>query len=287
MLRSIGIVLLSFAAIVGGDSLFRTSLLSQVRPVILSPTEQAIVDPPVSVEWDGPPRMRVALRVSGGETHDFGIQTSPFTLHAEDFPREGGYAVNLQEPSFPNWINATRNFQIEAAETAPAAETEPQTDGNGDPIIQLKDFLRALKASRTSRDRAHQRAKFLTEELSTLRSENERLSKELEKVYQSEEQDGERSNQLERQLTQLSDQLRGLADENGALRMRLSTVIPCSLWGYYSFPRPNTVPLTRKVLLISDLAGQVFHNQADCETARRTDTSSGSPCFCVGSAWTG
>jgi regulator of replication initiation timing len=231
--------------------------------------------------------MRVALRVSGGETRDLGLQSSPFTLHAEDFPREGGYAVDLRAPTFPNWINASRDFQIQAGDTPPTPGVEPEVEGDGDPTIQLKDFLRALKASRTSRDRAHQRAKFLTEEVATLRAENERVSKQLEKVYQTEEQDGERSTELERQLTQLSEQLRGLADENGALRMRLSTVIPCTVWGYYSYPHPNTIPVTRKVLLVSDLAGQIFRNQVECEAARRSDASAGSPCLCVGSAWTG
>src|SRR5258706_10317828 len=104
MLRSVGIVLLSLAAIVAGDVFFRTSLLSQLHPVILAPIEQAILDPPVSVEWDGPPKMRVSLRLSGDETRDLGLQKSPFTLYADDFPRPGGYEVALRAPSFPGWI---------------------------------------------------------------------------------------------------------------------------------------------------------------------------------------
>ena len=287
MLRSFGTVFFSLAAIVAGDMLFRTSLLSYLRPVILAPPEQAILQPPISVEWDGPPTMRASLRVSGGETRDLGVQKSPFTLTADDFPREGGYEIEMHGLSLPDWISASRIFQIRSAEPVETAQEEPDLEKDAEPTIQLKDFLRALKASHSSRERAQKRAKFLTEETATLRAENERLSKQLEKTYQTEEQDGERSASLERQINQLGDQLRGLADENTALRLRLGSVIPCSIWGYYSYPRPNTVPLTRKVLLISDLAGQIFHNQVDCESARRSDTSSGSPCFCVGSIWTG
>jgi len=88
-------------------------------------------------------------------------------------------------------------------------------------------------------------------------------------------------------LSQLAEENRALAEENGALRLRLGSVIPCTVWGYYSYPRPQTIPVTRRTLLVSDARGQIFRVQPDCETLRRADPTAASICFCVGNSWGG
>jgi regulator of replication initiation timing len=288
MLRSVLTVSLCVVAIVAGDTLFRTSLLQQLRPLILAPTEQAVLQPPVQVEWDGPAEMEVQLTVSGGEKRDLGLHTSPLTLHPDDFPREGGYRIDLRAPSFPDWINASRHFQVHGGpQVTPTPATAPEPAADHEPVIKLKDFLRALKGSRTSRDRAHQHAKFMSEENSALREENDRLAKQLETLSQAQEQDNQHTTDIERRLGQVGEEFRLLAEENAALRLRLSAVIPCTVWGYYSYPHPNTIPVTRRVLLVSDLKGQILRNQPECELSRRNDASAASLCFCVGSSIVG
>ena len=88
-------------------------------------------------------------------------------------------------------------------------------------------------------------------------------------------------------MTQLAEENRSLADENAALRLRLSAVNPCTVWGYYSYPRPQTIPVTRRTLMVSDTRGQIFRAQIECETLRRSDPTAVSICFCVGNSFGG
>jgi regulator of replication initiation timing len=208
MMRAVIIAVLSFAGIIAGDVVFRTSLLHQIRPVILSPSDQAVIDPPVHLIWDGPQQMRVSLSIAG-------------------------------------------------------------------------------EAARTARDKALGRTKFLSEENAALRDESERLAKQLEALYKSQDDETERTAELERRLAQLSEENRALTDENAAIRQRLSTVVPCTVWGYFSFPQPQMIPLTRRALNVSDGRGQVFRTQPECELIRRADPTAASICFCVGNSWGG
>ncbi len=282
MIRALATALLSAAAIVAADIVFRTSLLQDLRPVILSPASQAVLEPPVQVRWDGPQQMRVLLSIAGEEQHDLGIHESPVDLDRDQFPRDGGYEVELQALRFGSWIRAARRFQVHTATAAPA----PQDDRSTHPD-EIKNLLRALDAARTARDKAHGRTKFLTEENAALRDESERLAQQLEGLYKAEEDDAARAAELERRLAQLGDENRALAEENAAIRLRLGSVIPCTVWGYYSYPRPQTFPVSRRVLLVSDARGQIFRAQADCEIIRRADPTAASICFCVGNSWGG
>jgi hypothetical protein len=283
MIRSLVTALFCAAAIVAGDVAFRTSLLRDLRPLMLSPSNQAVLEPPVEVRWEGPQRMRVWLAISGEKPRDLGIHESPMEIGAEEFVRDGGYEVELRALRLGNWIRTMRRFQVHmpAAVPQPAAEDHPAHGG------ETKSVLRALDAVRTARDNARGRAKFLSEENAALREESGRLAQQLEAQYKAQEDDAARAEELERRLSQLGEENRALAEENAAIRLRLSTVIPCTVWGYYSYPHPQTIPVTRRVLMVSDMRGQIFRAQAECEIIRRADPTAASLCFCVGNSWGG
>ena len=285
MIRAIGIALLCAAAILAGDLLFRTSLLRSVRPIILAPPTRAVLEPPVQVYWDGPQRMRVFLTAVGDEQRDLGVHESPFVLDASQFPREGGYRIDLAALSFGDWIRATRRFQVHTAAAAAAPKPEPEPRHETPP--ESRDTQRALALARAARDKAQERNKSLRGKNAALRSESERLAKQLETLAQTQEDDAAHAEELERRIAQLVEENRALADENGAIRQRLASVVPCTVWGYYSFPRPQTVPVTRRVLMVGDTRGRVFRGQLECEAVRRDDVTAASVCFCVGNSWGG
>jgi regulator of replication initiation timing len=284
MIRAIGIALLCAAAILAGDLLFRTSLLRSVRPIILAPPSRAVLEPPVQVYWDGPQRMRVFLTAVGDEQRDLGVQESPFVLDASQFPREGGYRIDLAALSFGDWIRATRWFQVHTTEQPKPAPPPPHETL---PENRDRDAERALAVARAARDKAQERSKSLREENAALRTESERLAKQVETLAQTQEEDAAHAEELERRIGQLADENRALADENTAIRQRLSSVVPCTVWGYYSFPRPQTVPVTRRIIMVSDTRGRVFRGQLECESVRRDDVTAASICFCVGNSWGG
>ncbi|HUP10210.1 MAG TPA: hypothetical protein VMU47_23865 [Caldimonas sp.] len=282
MIRAIGTALLCAAAILAGDLLFRTSLLRSVRPVILAPPSRAVLEPPVQVYWDGPQRMRVFLTAVGDAERDLGVQESPFVLDASQFPREGGYRIDLAALSFGEWIRATRWFQVHTIEV-PKPEQEPPRETPP----ENHETERALAAARAARDKAQERSKSLREENAALRTESERLAKQVETLAQTQEEDAAHAEELERRLAQFAEENRALADENAVIRQRLGSVVPCTVWGYYSFPRPQTVPVTRRILMVSDTRGRVFRGQLECEAVRHDDITAASICFCVGNSWGG
>lgn len=278
MIRALGTALLCAAAVLAADTVFRISLLDYVRPTILSPPDQGVLEPPVIVRWEGPPDMHVRLAAIGEPARDLGVRSSPLELGADQFLREGGYILELEAPGLGGWVGTKRRFQVHAAkdelEEPPPAEAAPR---NG------ADLIRALNIARAARDRAHQRARFLTEENAALRDESSRLAKQLETVYASQETAAADVAEIERRFAQVQEEARILSEENAALRLRLSAVQACSVWGYYGYARSATSP--RRILVVSDLQGQVFRFQQPCETMRRADPTATSVCFCVGSPW--
>lgn len=286
MLRALLTLLGCFLAVLAADVVFRASLLSQVRPVLLAPVEQAVLTPPVQVEWHGPERMRLLVGVTGGEQQDLGLRRSPVVLGNEVFPRDGSYQVEIQTPTLGRWIRARRAFQVFVVPTTePPPTTSPAAAEPFDRPVGVKDLLRALRAARTAREKSHDRARSLAEENTALRDESERLVQQLESLSLTQENDADHIADLERRLAQLSEENRALVQELSALRLRMSSVAACSVWGYYSFVRPSGAPAIRRLLLVSDIRGQIFRSQPDCEITRRTDNTSGSPCFCVGAPW--
>jgi len=285
LLRSLGLILLCVLSVIAADFTIRSSVLAYLRPVVLSPRSAAVVRPPVEVEWDGPQRMRLYVRAAGGERVDAGLHSSPAELPAAFFPREGSYDLELVSPRFGGWIRAERKIQVYYAQPTPAAEPTPRTIPTRQRSEGIKDLLRALKAARVARDKASERARFLAEENAALREESERLARQIEVLSSQEDAHDLDRSALERQVAELAEQNRAMAEELSVLRWRLASLPPCLTWGYYSFPRPNTYPATRRVVVISNLAGQIFRNQAECEVARRLDATAGSLCFCAVSPW--
>lgn len=279
MVRSLVTALLCGLAIVAGDLFFRNSLLSHVRPIILAPRDQAVLHPPVEVRWDGPQEMRVVLTPVGDAPRDLGVHQSPFEIGVEEFLRDGGYRVELETPRFGNWIRTHRLFQV---------YTKPPPLNVDDPEPEQAEnqfLLNALDAVRRVRDQARGRAKQYRHENSVLRTETSRLAEQVETLQALQDDDLTHAEELEARLLQLAQEFRALGEENLALRQRLETVIPCTVWGYYSYPRPNTIPPTRQIVAVTDSQARVFRIQADCEAKRSTDPSASSTCFCVGNSW--
>lgn len=285
-LRILVTALLCGASILAADSLFRTSVVKHIRPLLLTPTQGRVYHPPVEVQWEGPREMRVLLRPAGGAPLDLGVRTSPTFLPAHVFPRDGSYELELRAPRFGSWISTRRHFEVFARASVPA---EPSANEAVLPKkergVGLKEILRAIKASRAARERANQRMQSLAEENAALREESEKLLAQLEALSSTQDQDSEHIASLEQQLAEVRRQNRAMSDELEALRLRLGTLPPCTIWGYYSFPRPNTYPATRRVVVVSDSAGRIFRSQPECELGRRVDPTAGSLCFCAAGPW--
>ncbi|MCX8072204.1 MAG: hypothetical protein N3C12_07120 [Candidatus Binatia bacterium] len=273
------------AAVLVADTLFRRSIVAHVRPLVLTPVQGRVYQPPVEVHWEGPAKMRVLLRPAASDPIDLGLRTSPTTLPTHVFPRDGSYTVELYSPRFPSWIYAQRQFEVFPRAAPSTQPTEASGATKKERTIGLKEILRAIKASRAARERANERLRSLAEENAVLREESEKLLAQLESLSSSQDEDSDHIAQLERELDQLRQQNRAMSDELQVLRLRLGTLPPCTVWGYYSFPRPNTYPATRRVVVVSDSAGRIFRSLPECELGRRVDPTAGSPCFCTAGPW--
>lgn len=279
MLRALSTALLCGLAIVVGDFVFRGSLLSHLRPIILSPREQAVRHAPVEIHWDGPRRMRLVLTPVGDQPRDLGIHESPYEIGRQEFIRDGGYRIELESILFGSWVRAHRLFQV-YAEPPPPPQEEVES-----PPSEPRFLLQALEAVRRVRDRARGQAKRYRHENSALRDETTRLADQVDALQSLQDEDLAHADDLERRLIQLANDYRVMSDENAVLRMRLEAVIPCTVWGYYSYPRPNTIPATRQIVAVTDSRARVFRLQAECESIRRDDPTASSTCFCVGNSW--
>ncbi len=279
MFRALITALLCAAAVIAADLFFRNSLLSELRPIILSPRRQAVLHPPVEIHWDGPQRMRVVLTPVGDQPRDLGVQQSPFEIGVQEFIRDGGYRVEVQSVLLGDWVEAHRLFQVYAKPPPPPQDKE-ETEPSDTRFLQ-----QALDAVRGVRDRARNRAKRFRHENTALRDEASRLVDQVEALQSVQDEDLAHADDLENRLIQLTNDYRALSDENAGLRLQLQSVIPCTVWGYYSYPRPNTIPPTRQIVAITDSAARIFRLQAECEAVRREDPTASSACFCVGNSW--
>jgi len=286
MLRTILTAVVCAAAVFAGDLAFRRSLLQDVRPIILTPTDQTVTTPPVRVQWEGPPQMRVQLSLAGTEAVDLGIQQSPFTVGPEHFPRDGGYAIEIESPQYGAWVAAERRFQVHTHTQAP--EGAPAEPAATEPSTEARDLRQALETARAERDREADRARQLSDELAGVREENQRLARQLDALADTAEDDADQqTGELERRLAQTLDENRLLADDNVLLRQRLATVNPCSVWGYYALLRSQTATAGRRMLVVSDPRGQIFRAQVECEGIRQADPGALSVCLCIGTPWAG
>lgn len=280
-LRSLWTALLCGAAVFAGDVLFRGSLLQRVHPVLLTPQARETVRPPLRVTWVGPESMELVLTALGQEPRSLGVHSSPFDIPVDEFRREGGYQLELRDPAWGTWIRTRRSFQVFFSAVAQPGEPEPEP-GDGDRYL-----LVALDAARQARDKARTRVKSIRRENYDLRAEADRLNARIDELYEQRDHEDAAAADLEQELVDLAEELRGLREENLALRLRLSGVNPCTAWGYMSYPRPQTIPPSRRIVRVSDVAGNIFRREDICEAARRSDSTADSTCFCVGDTWRG
>ncbi len=287
MSRALISVLCGIVGILAGDVVFRTSLLYQVRPVVLLPAEQTVVSPPVTVDWDGPTTMNVQLRVTGGPSTDFGQQRAPFTLTQADFPRDGGYELILEHPRFGALVSARRQFRILTAIEEAQAAPDPTTAAPKATTAKPKNLPSDRATPRAARARLYKRLRVLADENQRLHDENKRLAEEMESITSEESESTERSSESEDQLATLAAEQQRLLQDNALLQLRLSGVVPCSVWGYFSYPQAQFTSIPRRVLLVTDPGGNVFSTPAQCEWIRRSDTTAATSCFCVGNSFGG
>lgn len=282
--RSTLTVVLCGLAVFGGDALFRASLLDQVRPIVLTPLDLSVGRPPVRLSWEGPAEMEVLLTAHDGEPRSLGQQRSPFDIGAEQFPRPGGYEVRIRDPRWGDWVSASRNFQVHPGRAADSAGVA------SDPSAYLEEsrtLLRAFDAARKARDKARARIRALRKDNATLSSEAEQLAGRLDEIHATNEEGESVLAALEADLVEAIAEIRLLREQNVALSLRLASVNPCTVWGYLTYPRPQTIPPTRRMVRVSDNNGNIFRAEGFCDTFRRADATATSGCFCVGDTWAG
>lgn len=280
LLRSALTAFLCAAAIFGGDALFRASLLDELRPVVLTPLERSVVRPPVRLSWEGRERMEVFLAPFGAEPRSLGVHESPIDIPLEQFPREGGYEVELRHPEWGAWIGASRKFQMHLRRGTASDESAEPAPGDDSRYLML-----AYDAARQARDKARARIKELRKDNSDLQDEADRLADRLDEAYAAQDEDTAQITVLESDLLDAVSEIRALRDEIVELRFRLGSVVPCSVWGYYSIPRPQSIPPTRRMVRVSDDRSNVFRTAQFCDEIRRTDPGVDSRCFCVGDSF--
>lgn len=283
LVRSTLTAVLCGVAIFAGDAFFRASLLDRVRPIVLTPLDLAVARPPVRLSWEGPAEMEVLLSAHDEEPRSLGVHRSPFDIGAEQFPRAGGYEVRIRDSRWKDWVSASRNFQIYSQRNA-KTPTEGDVTGPGDEsrVLQL-----AFDAARKARDKARARVRGLRKDNASLSQEAERLAGRLDEIYATQEEGESLLGALEAELIEAVAEIRMLREQNIGLSMRLASVNPCTAWGYFTLPRLQTVPPTRRIVRVSDNNGNIFRTEGFCNNLRRTDVNATSGCFCVGDTWAG
>lgn len=282
MLRLVRLAAVVFLTVVAADALFRASLLRLVRPVIVEPADGAVVASPVRVVWEGPQRMRVTLRYAGREQWDLGVRESPFELPPAHLRERGLYSVELRSISLGDWIHASRSFSTDGEPSTPLSPAQSE-----DVSAKLAALEESLQDMRDAQEDTHEENTNLYEENAAIREENAILTEELQQLAEAEQRALGQQAALEREFARLVEENRLLLEELAQLRTRLASVVPCSVWGYFAYPRPQTIPPSRRVVTVSNNQGEVFRTQAQCENRRRRDSTQASPCFCVGNSWGG
>ena len=281
--QAVGIVLISGAAVIATDTMMHTSLLRLLQPRIESPADGAIITGPVTVSWQGPQPMQATLTGSG-QRIDLGVRESPFEIDPARFPRPGQYGIELRAQRLGDFIGAERRFMVRRTrERAAAAADEPAAPGQAPaaPPSQQPSADNALLQA--ERDQLRTQLEVLEGQLTKLREDNADLGQALDELQADTDARLAASDQQREELSR--EHLLAL-QENQFLRLRMQSIPPCTVWGYMSYPRPQTNPPSRLVL-VSDRGGAVFRSEADCARARRTDPTGASPCVCVGTVFAG
>lgn len=281
MRQALGLVLVSAMAVIATDVTFRSTLLRTLWPAIISPADGAITTTPVTVRWEGPEPMLVTLTGSGIR-EDLGLRNSPFEIDRRYFPRPGQYGIEIRSPVLGRLASAERRFLVRPPKPPPAPVEAPE-DFSGT-IHDLNETVSRLQDERTQ---LHDQSAALSQENDTLRRENQELSTAIDELRAAHEQVDSHLAALEAQQADLARQYADALEGNRLLRSRIESIPACVTWGYLSYPRPQTIPLSRRIVLVSNTRGEVFRTHRECELTRRIDRTAASQCFCVGSPWEG
>lgn len=281
MWKAFSAALLCALAVVATDLAFSSSLLRIFRPVVTSPADGSILAPPVVVSWDGPRSLEATL-IRSGMREELGLRDTPFEIDDASLPQDGQYVIELRSPTFGRLVHTERRFHVHRpepgepnAEEAPA--DEPVTDG-------LRGAFERLREEKNRLDAEHA---ALAQDRASLEIENRELADDVDELEDLQDQADQRLQELDAQLASLMQEHLLAMQENQLLRQRLQSIPTCTTWGYLSLPRPQTVPPTRRVVLVSNGRGQIFRNEDQCLITRRQDPTGISPCVCVGAVWDG
>jgi hypothetical protein len=270
MRQALALALLCVVVTVATDAMFRSSLSRALRPLVETPADGAVVSLPLTIRWEGPQELYVTL-IGGDVREDLGLRQNPTEISAEHFPRPGQYRIELRSPVLGRWSATERRFLVRAASTPPsqAAGEKAVDDENG----QIEDLTSAVDESGRQHEITQAENAALYGENANLREENKDLATSRGDLQQ-------RLDAIEAQQSELERQYRQALEENQLLRARIESIPECTNWGYVSYQRG-----VRRVMLVSDGRGEVFHDQLQCEATRRNDPTAASPCICVGSPW--
>ena len=279
MRQALAMALVSVVAVVATDLTFQSSLVRTLWPVVVSPADGAITTTPVTVRWEGAQPLLVILK-GNGILEDLGLRNSPFEIEERYFPRPGRYEIELRSPVLGSLASAERRFLVRPPKPQPAPAETPI-----DLTSQVRDLNEAVTKLQDERSELQAHAHSLSQENDTLRQENEDLSEVVEELRAGRDQVDSRLAAIEANQADLTREYRQVLEENRLLRGRIESIPACAAWGYLSYPRPQTIPPTRRVVLVSNTRGEVFRGLAECEITRRADRTAASQCFCVGSPW--
>lgn len=280
MRNTVGIALVTAAGILLLELMLQTPLYRWLEPAILTPAEGTVVSLPLRVQWDGPSRLRIWLLSEGGPPRDLGIHRSPFELTAEDLPEPGAYRLQARALFLGGLIQSESRFTVAPA---PAAAVSPPALRADPKLGELNQSLAELKAAheRTMAENA-----ALYEDNTSLRQDNARLLEENERLAKSNEEATSGAAAQEDRQEQLRQENRALSEQLTMMQWQLNAALTCTVWGYYAYPHPQTIPPMRRTVTVSDPQGNVFRTQPDCNVVRQQDPRAASRCFCVGTPWT-
>jgi hypothetical protein len=280
MRQAFGVALISALTVLVTDWTFQSSLLRTFWPTVVIPADGAITTAPVTVRWEGPQPLRVTL-IGNGKREDLGLRHSPLEVEEKYFPRAGQYGIEVRSPWLTRWVSAERRFLVRPPRPS---STPPQAPDLSHTLNQLGGRITALE---DERQLLQGRTTSLFQENESLRGENNDLTDAVRELREAQEHADHRLAAMEGQQAELAREYQTTLEENRQLRLRLESLPPCTTWGYVAYPRPQTIPPTRRVVLVSNSLGEVFRNQTECELTRRIDSTAATTCYCVGSPWGG
>jgi hypothetical protein len=257
------------------DAAFQSSLLRAFWPLVIEPPDGALLSAPVTVHWQGQQSMLATLRGAGFE-HELGLRSNPFEIPASEFPHPGRYEIEVRSPTFGHWISAERRFRIRHP-THP--KPPPRVEKSEAPRVEEDTTAKRLQeeAERLTADK-----EALNQKIDDLEHENQDLADENDDLRSSGEESNQRVATLQAQQEALLQEHLTVMQENQLLRLQLQGIPPCTTWGYLTYPRPQTIPPTRRVVVVSNSRGQVFRSPDECSAARQRDPTAISACTCVG-----